>query len=393
MEHHPVNIPFIDLKAQYSKLEPKIRARLDAVLAHGKFIMGPEVAELEKELAAFAGARHAVTCSSGTDALLMPLLAWGIGPGDAVFTTPFTFISTAEVVALLGAVPVFVDIDPATYNMDPAKLALAIEAVTRRDPSIHPLPKAALDKPLRPRAVIPVDLFGLPCDYEPIMATARKHNLLVLEDAAQGFGGEYDGRKAGSLAHVGATSFFPAKPLGCYGDGGAILTDDDELAALLTSIRVHGKGADKYDNVRIGLNGRLDTMQAAIVLAKLEVFPAELDARDAAAARYNELLAGVPGLTLPTVPAGRRCAWAQYTLASPRRDAIMAGLKAAGVPSMVYYPKPLHVQGAFAGLGHDLSDFPASMAAAATVFSLPMHPYLDEATIAHVADAVRQAAA
>lgn len=388
-----MNIPFIDLKAQYFKLEPNIRKRIDAVLAHGKFIMGPEVAELEKELASFAGTRHAVTCSSGTDALLMPLMAWGVGPGDAVFTTPFTFISTAEVVALLGATPVFVDIDPVTYNMDPARLALAVEAVIKRDPSIHPLPKAALEAPLRPRAVIPVDLFGLPCDYEPIMATARQHGLLVLEDAAQGFGGEYKGRRAGSLAHVGATSFFPAKPLGCYGDGGAILTDDDELVGLLASIRVHGKGSDKYDNVRIGLNGRMDTLQAAIVLAKLEIFPEELDARDAAAARYAKLLADIPGLTLPTVPAGLRCAWAQFTLASPRRDAIMAGLKEAGVPSMIYYPKPLHVQGAFAGLGHAPQDYPASMAAAATVFSLPMHPYLDDSVIDQVADALRRAVA
>lgn len=387
-----MSIPFIDLKAQFARLEPNIRQRIDAVLAHGKFIMGPEVAQLEKELAAFAGVAHAVTCSSGTDALLMPLMAWGVGPGDAVFTTPFTFIATAEVIALLGATPVFVDIDPDTYNIDPDRLALAIAAVKAQDPTIHPLPKAALERKLTPRAIIPVDLFGLPYAYDAIRETAVETGLVVLEDAAQGFGGVYKGRKAGSLGTAGATSFFPAKPLGCFGDGGAVFTDDDGLAALLASIRVHGKGSDKYDNVRIGLNGRLDTMQAAILLAKLEAFPGELDARDVVAARYGKLLADLPDLTLPVVPEGCRSAWAQYTLASPRRDAIMAALREDGVPTMVYYPKPLHVQTAFAGLGHAPNDFPASMAASGRVFSLPMHPYLDAATQDRIAAAVAKAA-
>lgn len=386
-------IAFIDLKAQFKLLESNIRQRLDAVLAHGKFIMGPEVGELEKRLAEFAGVKHAVTCASGTDALLMPLLAWGIGPGDAVFTTPFTFIATAEVIALLGATPVFVDIDPVTYNIDPDKLDLAIAAVRNQDPGLHPLPRSAVDGKLTPRAVIPVDLFGLPADYDAIMATAAEHGLLVLEDAAQGFGGRYKGRMAGSLAHCGATSFFPAKPLGCFGDGGAVLTDDDALADLLTSIRVHGKGSDKYDNVRVGLNGRLDTMQAAILLAKLEAFAAELDARDAVAARYAAGLAGVADLVIPSVPGDCRSAWAQYTLATPRRDAAMAALRQAEVPTMVYYPKPLHVQTAFAGLGYAASDFPESMAASTRVMSLPMHPYLEAATQDRIIAAVRKAAA
>lgn len=386
-----MNIPFIDLKTQFVRLEPEIRKRLDTVLEHGRFIMGPEVAELEKALAAFAGTKHAVSCASGTDALLMPLMAWGIGPGDAVFTTPFTFIATAEVIALLGATPVFVDIDPATYNLDPAKLALAVAAVKAQDPTIYPLPQAALDKKLTPRAVIPVDLFGLPCDADALAAIAAESGLLILEDAAQGFGGVYKGRKAGSLGTAGATSFFPAKPLGCFGDGGAVFTDDDTLAGLLESIRVHGKGSAKYDNVRVGLNARLDTMQAAVLLAKLPAFPAELDARDAVAARYAEKLSSLPDLTQPTVPNGYRSAWAQYTLASPRRDAIMAALREEGIPSMIYYPKSLHEQTAFVGLGYAPQDFPASQAASGNVFSLPMHPYLDAATQDRICAALAKA--
>ena len=384
-------IPFIDLKAQFAVLEPEIRARMDAVLAHGKFIMGPEVAELETALAAFAGTRHAVSCASGTDALLMPLLAWGVGPGDAVFTTPFTFIATAEVIALLGATPVFVDIDPRTYNIDPARLAQAIHAVKAQDPTTHPLPVAAMTHKLRPRAVVPVDLFGLPADYDAIAAVAREHGLAVLEDAAQGFGGVYKGKMAGALGTAGATSFFPAKPLGCFGDGGAVLTDDDELAEALRSIRVHGKGGHKYDNVRVGLNCRLDTLQAAILLAKLPAFPGELDARDAAAARYAAGLAGLSGLTLPVVPEDCRCAWAQYTLRLSRRVAVAAALREAGVPSMVYYPKPLHTQTAFAGLGHAPGDFPESLAASEQVLSLPMHPYLTADVQGDIVAAVKAA--
>lgn len=386
-----MSISFIDLKAQFSRIESTLRSRLDAVLAHGKFIMGPEVEELEKNLAAFVGVKHAITCSSGTDALLMSLMAWGVGPGDAVFTTPFTFVASAEVIALLGATPVFVDIDPATYNMDPARLDLAIKAVKTQDSTIHPLPQVALNVPLRAKAVMPVDLFGLPCDYDAIMETANEHGLFVLEDAAQGFGGCYKGRMACSLAQAGATSFFPAKPLGCFGDGGAVFTDDDALAQILGSIRVHGKGSDKYDNVRVGLNARLDTMQAAILLAKLEIFQDELDARNAVANRYSEGLFETPDLILPTVPEGIRCVWAQYTLSSSRRDVVMAALHDAGVPTMIYYPKPLHVQTAFADLGYSSIDFPKSMLASTQVFSLPMHPYLDVTTQDFIIAAVRQA--
>ena len=260
-------------------------------------------------------------------------------------------------------------------------------------PDIHPLPGAALTAKLTPKVVIPVDLFGLPADYDAIMATAAEHGLLVLEDGAQGFGGCYKGRMACSLAHCATTSFFPAKPLGCYGDGGAIFTDDDALAELLVSIRIHGKGRDKYDNVRIGFNGRLDTMQAAILLAKLGVFRAELDARDVVAARYTAALADVQDMVVPSVPDGWRSAWAQYTLATPRRDAALAALAAAGIPAMVYYSKPLHIQTAFAGLGYAASDFPESVAASARVMSLPMHPYLDASTQDQVIAAVRNAVA
>ncbi|MGE4538343.1 MAG: DegT/DnrJ/EryC1/StrS family aminotransferase [Desulfovibrio sp.] len=388
-----MTIPFIDLKTQFKLLESNIRQRMDAVLAHGGYIMGPEIVELEARLAAFVGVRHAISCASGTDALLMPLLAWDIGPGDAVFTSPFTFISTAEVITLLGATPIFVDIDPATYNIDPKRLALAVAAVKARDPSLHPLPKAARESGLTPKAVIPVDLFGLPADYDAIMPLAAAHGLRVLEDGAQGFGGRNKGRMACSLAHCATTSFFPAKPLGCFGDGGAIFTDDDALAELLVSIRTHGKGQNKYENVRIGFNGRLDTLQAAILLAKLDVFPAELDARDAVAARYAAGFGDLPDMVVPAVPEGWRSAWAQYTVATPRRDDALTALAAASIPAMVYYPKPLHIQTAFAGLDYAPSDFPESLAASSRVMSLPMHPYLDAPTQDHIIDAVRRAVA
>lgn len=380
-------MPFIDLAAQFAKLEPAIRRRMDAVLAHGKFIMGPEVAELEAALAAFTGVDHCVSCASGTDALLLPLMAKGVGPGDAVFTTPFTFIATAEVVSLLGATPVFVDIDPATFNIDPASLARAVEALKARDPKAHPLPAGY--EHLTPRAVVTVDLFGLPADADPLMDVAAAHGLFLLEDAAQGFGGVYKGRRAGALGHCGATSFFPAKPLGCYGDGGAVFTDDAELAAAMRSVRVHGQGSNKYDNVRVGLNARLDTLQAAILLAKLEGFPEELEARDRAATRYSAGLAGL--VETPVVPAGLRSAWAQYSALHDERDRIIAGLKDRGVPAMIYYPRPLHLQTAYAKLGYAEGAFPHSERAARRVFSLPMHPALSEADTDKVVAAVREA--
>ena len=358
------NIDFIDLKTQQEKIAPKLRERIERVLSHGKYIMGPEIKELEDRLAAYVGVKHVVTCSSGTDALLMPLMAYEVGPGDAIFTTPFTFIATAEVIQLLGATPVFVDIDPKTFNIDPAALQRAIMGLNQN-------PKTAS---LKPKGVIPVDLFGQPADYDPINALARQHNLFVLEDAAQSFGGTYKGKKACSLADVAATSFFPAKPLGGYGDGGAIFTDDDNLASVLRSIRVHGQGSNKYDNIRIGLNGRLDTLQAAIVLAKMDIFDSEVEARQNVADRYSQGMRDV--VEVPYVDPKCTSIWAQYSVLSDQRQVLQDKLKAAGIPTAVYYPLPLHLQGAFAHLGYKAGDFPISEKASKRIFSLPMHPYL-----------------
>ena len=358
------NIDFIDLKTQQEKIAPKLRERIERVLSHGKYIMGPEIKELEDRLAAYVGVKHVVTCSSGTDALLMPLMAYEVGPGDAIFTTPFTFIATAEVIQLLGATPVFVDIDPKTFNIDPAALQRAIAELSKN-------PKTAS---LKPKGIIPVDLFGQPADYDPINALARQHNLFVLEDAAQSFGGTYKGRKACSLADVAATSFFPAKPLGGYGDGGAIFTDDDNLASVLRSIRVHGQGSNKYDNIRIGLNGRLDTLQAAIVLAKMDIFDSEVEARQTVAERYSQGLQDV--VEVPYVAPQCTSIWAQYSVLSDQRQVLQDKLKAAGIPTAVYYPLPLHLQGAFTHLGYKAGDFPISEKASKRIFSLPMHPYL-----------------
>jgi UDP-2-acetamido-2-deoxy-ribo-hexuluronate aminotransferase len=367
---------FIDLAAQQRRLSETLNASIARVLAHGQYINGPEVRELEAALAAYVGTKHAVGCASGTDALLMALMALGIGPGDAVFTTPFTFVATAEVIGLLGATPVFVDIDPATFNINPAKLEQAVEAVEKADPALHPLPGAVGGR-LRPRAVIPVDLFGLPADYDAIEAVAARHVITIIEDAAQSFGGEYKGRKACSFGAIACTSFFPAKPLGCYGDGGMCFTNDDRLVELLRSIRNHGQGSDKYENVRIGINGRLDTLQAAILLAKFAIFPEEIDLRQEVARRYSELLAGC--VATPEIPEGYKSAWAQYSLLvrdSAERSELMAKLKDAGIPTAIYYPKPLHRQTAFAGLGYKEGDFPVSEDCARRIFSLPMHPYL-----------------
>jgi dTDP-4-amino-4,6-dideoxygalactose transaminase len=335
------------------------------------------VAELEAALAEFAGTGRCVACANGTDALSLVLLAWGLGPGDAAFCPAFTFIATAEVVSLLGATPIFVDIDPVTFNIDPADLEAKREKVKRE--GIY-----------RPRAVIPVDLFGLPHDFEKVAAVAARHQLPILEDAAQGFGGVYGGLKAGHLGAAGATSFFPAKPLGCYGDGGAVLTDDEALAKTLASLRGHGAGGDRYHHVRIGVNSRLDTLQAAVLLVKLKAFPDELDARREAAAQYErELMLGFPG-RLPVVPGGRLSAWAQYTVRVPAafREAIAEDLKAQGVPTMIYYPAPLHLQPAFASLGGRPGDLPVSERACREVLSLPMHPYLAPEDVKKVAQAL-----
>ena len=355
---------FIDLNAQQQRIYPTLMERIGQVLAHGKFIMGPEVKELEERLATYVGVKHAISCSSGTDALLIPLMAYGVGLGDAVLTTPFTFISTAEVIQLLGATPIFVDIDPKTFNIDPEALEKTVKSLGENPAT----------KTLRPKGIITVDLFGQPADYDKINALAKEHGLFVLEDAAQSFGATYKGKKACSLTEVAATSFFPAKPLGCYGDGGAIFTDQDDLAAVFRSIRVHGQGRNKYDNVRLGLNGRLDTMQAAILLAKLEIFDQEVAARQEVAQRYSEGLR--PMVEVPYVAPECTSVWAQYSVLSDRKEALLQQLKEAGIPTAIYYPKPLHLQDAFLHLGYQAGDFPVSEKIAASIFSLPMHPYL-----------------
>lgn len=357
---------FIDLKAQQQKILPAIMTRVQRVLSHGQYIMGPEVEELEERLATYVGVKHTITCSSGTDALLMPLMAYGVGPGDAIFTTPFTFIATAEVIGLLGATPVFVDIDPQTFNIDPAALSEAIDSMGKNLKTLH----------LQPKGIIPVDLFGQPADYDKINALAQRHGLFVLEDAAQSFGATYKGRRAGSLAEVAATSFFPAKPLGGYGDGGAIFTNDDSLAETLKSIRVHGQGTNKYENVRLGLNGRLDTLQAAILLVKLDIFDQEVADRQKVAQRYSDGLRDV--VKVPYVSSDCNSVWAQYSVLSDRREELLRKMQEAGIPAAIYYPLPLHLQGAFAHLGHKVGDFPISEHAAGRIFSLPMHPYLTE---------------
>ncbi len=356
---------FIDLKTQQREIFPAITKRIQRVLAHGQYILGPEVQELEDRLAAYVGVKHVVTCSSGTDALLMPLMAFGVGPGDAIFTTPFTFIATAEVIQLLGATPVFVDIDHRTFNIDPAALDQAITGLENN-------PATAA---LRPKGIIPVDLFGQPADYDVINSVAGRYDLFVLEDAAQSFGATYKGKKTCSLANVAATSFFPAKPLGGYGDGGAIFTDDDGLAEVLRSIRVHGQGRDRYENIRIGLNGRLDTLQAAILLAKLDIFDQEVEARQEVAGRYSQGLQEV--VEVPYVDSHCTSVWAQYSVLSDQRPIIQERLKTAGIPSAIYYPLPLHLQGAFAHLGYQPGDFPISETISRRIFSLPMHPYLE----------------
>jgi dTDP-4-amino-4,6-dideoxygalactose transaminase len=372
-------IPFIDVAAQRRRLGPAIDAAVSRVLAHCQFIGGPEVRMLETELAAFCGARHAIACSSGTDALLLVLMAWGIGPGDAVICPAFTFCATAEVVALCGATPVMADVDADTFNLNPANFERAVATAKQRG--------------LKPRAVIPVDLFGLPADHDAIAAIAVAHGLKVLDDAAQAFGATYKERKLGALAHATATSFFPAKPLGCYGDGGAVLTDDDELAALLQSLRVHGQGADKYDAARIGITGRLDTIQAAILLEKLKIFPDEIVARNAVAQRYAAGLAGAA--ITPRVGNESTSVWAQYTirLAPGRRDAFAAALKDQGIPTAIYYAKPLHHQAAYRSFPVVDGGAPVSERLADEVISLPMHAYLENGVVDRIIAAVRGALA
>jgi dTDP-4-amino-4,6-dideoxygalactose transaminase len=373
---------FIDLAAQQRRIRGDVEARIRTVLDHGQYVMGPEVRELEERLADYVGVRHALSCASGTDALLLALMARGVGPGDAVFTSPFTFMATAEVIALLGAVPVFVDIEPVTFNLDPTCLDRAIMALRSRDASLSPLPAPAFASALRLRGIIAVDLFGVPAEYDAIQAIADQHGLFVIQDGAQSFGAERYGQKSCSMASVGCTSFFPAKPLGAYGDGGMCFTDDAELDARMQSLRIHGQGHDKYDNVRIGINGRLDTMQAAVLLVKFGIFPEEIERRQNVAHRYTELIQRL-GVAVdpPRIPDGVISAWAQYSVLArdeSHRAGLLSRLKSAAIPAAIYYPRPLHLQTAFKDLGYGPGAFPVSESCAQRIFSLPMHPYLAE---------------
>jgi len=378
-QHMPPNpVPFIDIGAQRRRLGKSIDAAVARVLTHCQFINGPEVTELEARLAEFSGAKHVVSCASGTDALLMVLMAKNIGRGDAVICPSFTFCATGEAVALTGATPVFVDVDAATFNIDATSLKNGIVAAKKQG--------------LKPRAVIPVDLFGQSADHDAIAAVAEAEGLFVLDDAAQGFGASYKGRRLGTLGHATATSFFPAKPLGCFGDGGAIFTDDSELAETLRSIRVHGQGSDKYDNVRLGLTGRLDTMQAAILIEKLKIFDDEIAARNKVAERYARGLGNV--VTVPHLAAGCSSVWAQYTIRLPKgvnRDGFAAALKAQGIPTAIYYVKSMHQQTAYRDYPVAEGGLPVSEQLSDIVISLPMHAYLDEPTQERIIRAVRGA--
>ena len=362
-----MTIPFVDLKTQYRELKEAIDTNIQRVLDHGQYILGPEVSMLEQRLAARVGTRHCISCGSGTDALLMALMALGVGPGDEVVTPSFTFIATAEVIALVGATPVFVDVEQGTCNIDATKLAAAFSP--------------------RTRAVMPVSLYGQPADMDRINAIAGQHAIAVIEDAAQSFGATFGAKNSCALSLIGCTSFFPSKPLGCYGDGGAIFTDDDALAQAMREIRVHGQSA-RYRHTRIGIGGRMDTLQCAIVLAKLEAFERDLAARQAVAGRYTELFARhADRLSLVEVKADRTSAYAQYTIIVENRDSVQKGLNAQGIPTAVHYPLPIHRQPAYARWA-STADCPVSDWLAARVLSLPMHPYLDEATQVKIVDAV-----
>lgn len=378
--HAEKPIAFIDLDAQRRRIGARMEEALLRVTRSGKYIMGPEVFELERQLAAFCGAKHVLSCSSGTDALALPLMAWNVRPGQAVLCPAFTFAATAEVVAWLGATPVFVDVIEGTFNLDPASLEAGIETAKRLG--------------LKPVGVITVDLFGLPADYDAILPIAEAHGLWLLDDAAQGFGASYKGRKLGTFGQMTATSFFPAKPLGCYGDGGAVFLDDDALHDVLLSLRIHGQDKDdKYENVRIGMTARMDTLQAAVLIEKLAVFEDEISARNLVAERYNDALQDVA--IVPRIPAGLTSVWAQYTLRAPGRERvkILAALKAEAIPTAIYYPKPLHRQTAYAKYPVAGNGLPVSERLAAEVFSLPMHPYLDHATQDRIVAATRRALA
>jgi dTDP-4-amino-4,6-dideoxygalactose transaminase len=372
-------MPFRDLKTQYQALKPQIDRAIQTVLDEGQFIMGRQVRELEESLAGCVGVKHCISCANGTDALLMVLMAWDIKAGDAVFVPDFTFFATAEVVALVGATPVFVDVDEDTFNIDPVKLEAAVQRTIK-------------EGLYQPRAIIPVDLFGLPANYPAIEKIAQKYNLLILEDGAQGFGGKIGERKACSFGQAATTSFFPAKPLGCYGDGGAIFTNDDDLAQVLDSIRMHGKGATRYDNIRIGLNSRLDTIQAAILQVKLRAFiDYELEKVNQIADTYTKRLKDI--VTTPVIPDGYYSSWAQYTIkldSKEQRNSLQQKLKKQGIPTMIYYPKPLHKQVAFKNIASNARELSITENLCNRVLSLPIHPYLEEKSIAGLCKAIEK---
>jgi len=371
-------VPFIDIAAQRRRLGKSVDEAVARVLAHCQFINGPEVAELEAALAAFSGAEHVVTCASGTDALLMVLMAKGVGRGDAVLCPSFTFCATGEAVALTGATPVFVDVDEATFNIDVTSLKRGIAAARKLG--------------LKPKAIIPVDLFGQSADHDAIGAIAGAEGLFVLDDAAQAFGASYKGRRLGGFGVITATSFFPAKPLGCFGDGGAIFTDDAEFAETLRSVRVHGQGSDKYDNIRLGMTGRLDTIQAAVLIEKLKIFEDEIVARNLVADRYARGLGNV--VTVPRLASGSTSVWAQYTIRLPQgtdRNEFALALKAQGIPTAIYYPKSMHQQTAYRDFPVADGGLPASERLSSDVISLPMHAYLEEPTQERIIRAVRGA--
>ena len=373
---------FIDLKVQQARIRKSIEERIRAVLEHGRYIMGPEIRELEDTLAYYVGVRHAIGCASGTDALLLALMAYGVKKGDAIFTSPFSFIATAEAIALLGATPVFVDVDPNTFNLDPLQLEAAVEAFRSHRSALYPLPESVDISALLPKGIIAVDLFGLPADYDSINGIAQNHGLFVVEDAAQSFGASYFGNKTCGLAQIGCTSFFPAKPLGGYGDGGMCFTDDGALADMMRSLRLHGQGSQKYDHIHVGINGRLDTLQAAILMAKFEIFSEEVELRQRVADDYHRLLSSeLSPVIPPVVPENYLSVWAQYSVLAKteeNRPGLLGKLQEAGIPTSIYYPKPLHLQPAFDYLGYKEGDFPVSEDCAGRIFSLPMHPYLQK---------------
>jgi UDP-2-acetamido-2-deoxy-ribo-hexuluronate aminotransferase len=368
---------FIDLKTQYRRVQESVNARIHTVLEHGQYILGGETVELEKQLAQYVGSKHCIGASSGTDTLLIALMAYGIGPGDEVITSPFTFIATGEMIALAGAKPVFVDIDARTYNIDPALIEKALTP--------------------RTKAIMPVSLYGQCADMQAINAIARKHRIPVIEDGAQSFGALYHGKRSCAVSEVGSTSFFPSKPLGAYGDGGALFTDDDELAKLMREIRVHGQDR-RYHHARLGINGRLDTLQAAVLLAKMEIFPDEVDARNKIGARYSAMIdAAFAGeseparrVVTPYIAPNCTSVYAQYTIEVADRAKVEQGMKARGIPTAVHYPVPLHLQPVFAHLGQGVGSFPRSEAAGNRVISLPMHPYLTEGQQAQVVKALKE---